>query len=698
MGSEDMQVSLQQRPLLQGYDSDGGGERGLLDPALAASFFSDGLQYHVGNLRMIDMAKQQGPTMGEQGVEMGSGIPSQQLQSVYGGLAYRHLMPLGGAQFETPPPTCGLLNSDHGPFDCGFGVPDQSAAPYPLYSPANGNLTSTQASTRQMQHPLHDRGLFVQGPCEGQIFPEARRRSHPGALLSYGPMPDLMSLSLQPDGNRQGLPAPAEQAVEMSDTTVLASTETPQKRRRVHGKKASVRKTRSSGRSIRVGHQTTSQPNREAVVRAAAATGLQVADGHQQGVEQGGAGETIAGTEDPPRKTVVLKLPKGAQTRPRSNRPAAHLQEHTRTQAVSSELDVELDSDALTKRIDDEVAAGSKVTKKIPQRAFRANVGFVGSPNVEDMPHNVPALSSSSPPLGSSKSTLSKPTLTTKRVDSKKRARVSFAGSNNREDDSESPTRAPMTKRPKRGSNLSSHQIPHVGPVFATRREVLTRDSKPYVHMSCGEGFRHPIDVKSHHPSCVSVKLQKIKGRTDVCGWDAHPSCGISYPEINYMRVADGYVVLDQWSWDLIEKHVKAGKEFMRKKKMGGNGGNGVESLGEEQEDTMMTGLSDVVAGTSCRTTKEGGGDGDVEMEDVDTAAVPMAKTRRASLAAKRTSGPSEAASAPKSAPGEREPATKAAPLPSKETGPKRKIVMAGGDEEDIGSARAAALGLRVRR
>ncbi|KAI7364126.1 hypothetical protein KC336_g21510, partial [Hortaea werneckii] len=57
---------------------------------------------------------------------------------------------------------------------------------------------------------------------------------------------------------------------------------------------------------------------------------------------------------------------------------------------------------------------------------------------------------------------------------------------------------APARKHVKPG-NKPATQVPHVGPVFPSRRAVFARDSRPYIHSICGRGFKHMDDVKSHH-------------------------------------------------------------------------------------------------------------------------------------------------------------------------------------------------------
>ncbi|KXT05162.1 hypothetical protein AC578_8343 [Pseudocercospora eumusae] len=101
--------------------------------------------------------------------------------------------------------------------------------------------------------------------------------------------------------------------------------------------------------------------------------------------------------------------------------------------------------------------------------------------------------------------------------------------------------------------------VDHVGPLFKTRRAVLARDSKPYIHAFCGFRFSHPVDVKTHHrkaKTCVNAAGESKRPEVE---WDEHPSCKVDYPQINYTRVAHGYVILDQVSWDKLEGAIQAG-------------------------------------------------------------------------------------------------------------------------------------------
>jgi hypothetical protein len=50
--------------------------------------------------------------------------------------------------------------------------------------------------------------------------------------------------------------------------------------------------------------------------------------------------------------------------------------------------------------------------------------------------------------------------------------------------------------------------------------------------------------------------------------WDAHPSCKIGYPVVNYTKVKDGYILLDLESAEKIESAVQAGLAYRKDEKM----------------------------------------------------------------------------------------------------------------------------------
>lgn len=44
--------------------------------------------------------------------------------------------------------------------------------------------------------------------------------------------------------------------------------------------------------------------------------------------------------------------------------------------------------------------------------------------------------------------------------------------------------------------------------------------------------------------------------------WDRHGSCRVALSDINYTKVKDGFVILDQESWDKIEAAVEVGRKY----------------------------------------------------------------------------------------------------------------------------------------
>lgn len=175
-----------------------------------------------------------------------------------------------------------------------------------------------------------------------------------------------------------------------------------------------------------------------------------------------------------------------------------------------------------------------------------------------------------------------------------KASKPSARTSRKRRAPSSSPPQPP-TKKPERKQygNAHSSTVPHVGPVYPTRRAILSRASYPYIHAACGEGSKHPQDVKGHHRVCTAVQRQKQGGAEETDQgkstggqqqqqqWDEHESCKIGYPHVRYARVLDGFVVLDQESWDRIERAVGAG--LRSKGEMSSEPGAQVEGGAQEE-------------------------------------------------------------------------------------------------------------------
>lgn len=143
--------------------------------------------------------------------------------------------------------------------------------------------------------------------------------------------------------------------------------------------------------------------------------------------------------------------------------------------------------------------------------------------------------------------------------------------------------------------------IAHFGH-FATRRAVIARASRPYVHLSCGKGFSHPMDLKDHHRN-----KERSNGGAGCAGkdgvpqgdddkWDAHPSARVEYPDLNYTKVKDGYVLLDQESRDKLDNAIAAGLKYLAEQEKREDGTLNNEESGKEEgqdikkenEDTEM--------------------------------------------------------------------------------------------------------------
>ncbi|KAK5126056.1 hypothetical protein LTR85_011411 [Meristemomyces frigidus] len=268
---------------------------------------------------------------------------------------------------------------------------------------------------------------------------------------------------------------------------------------------------------------------------------------------------------------------------------------------------------------------------------------------------------------------------------------------------------------------LSAKEVPHVGPIYKTRHAVLARADKPYIHALCGMGFTHPQDVKFHHsggagkpPLCPVIKARNEQGRGTVerdGEWNAHESCKVSYPDLNYTSVKEGFVNLDKASADKLKRALEAGRAAKMLKD-----GAGVESAvgGDEQEGAVGGGESDEDA--DGEDVSE-----DVVMKNVAATATPVseyddvemreepATTRSQSGATESAAGAAENAKptaveaivnthmatllAGDSEPPRAKPTKKVALA-------KRKVVTAGSDEmaDDAAPARVAAFGLRARK
>ncbi|KAI7242843.1 hypothetical protein KC343_g6456 [Hortaea werneckii] len=161
---------------------------------------------------------------------------------------------------------------------------------------------------------------------------------------------------------------------------------------------------------------------------------------------------------------------------------------------------------------------------------------------------------------------------------------------------------APARKRVKL-AEMPVDSVPHVGPVFPSRRAMFARDSRPYIHSICGQGFKHMDDVKSHHygsasraVGCPSIRDAVAKhGRKAIDSfpaWDTHESCKLRYPDVDYQETKNGYVFLNQESMDKVQKAIDAGEEY---KKMMNEGGDYDDAM-QDQDDVVAEDDGDVVS------------------------------------------------------------------------------------------------------
>ena len=70
----------------------------------------------------------------------------------------------------------------------------------------------------------------------------------------------------------------------------------------------------------------------------------------------------------------------------------------------------------------------------------------------------------------------------------------------------------------------------------------------PMLTILAGKGFAHPQDVRSHHHNGADTKKNCPLGAGHE--WDEHPSCKVGQSDLNYATVKDGFVFMDQESWD----------------------------------------------------------------------------------------------------------------------------------------------------
>lgn len=170
--------------------------------------------------------------------------------------------------------------------------------------------------------------------------------------------------------------------------------------------------------------------------------------------------------------------------------------------------------------------------------------------------------------------------------------------------DSLAMTSTASVKGKLRYTALNGSEVPHVGPVFPTRRAVLSRNNRPYIHAACGHEFAHPQDVKAHERKARAGAGCTAAGKE----WDDHPSCKADYPQLNYAQVKDGYVILDQESFDKLEAAIATGLRHHESK---------LENTGENRH--MMARVTDISGPQDGSESGDGNEhDNDEEMIDAD--------------------------------------------------------------------------------
>ncbi|KAK4543232.1 hypothetical protein LTR36_005782 [Oleoguttula mirabilis] len=254
---------------------------------------------------------------------------------------------------------------------------------------------------------------------------------------------------------------------------------------------------------------------------------------------------------------------------------------------------------------------------------------------------------------------------------------------------------------------LPATEVPHVGPIYPSRRAVLSRHDKPYIHALCGLGFNHPQDVKGHHlgsggktSNCpvIRARNEHSKGTAERDGeWDAHESCKVSNPDLNYTSVLEGFVILDQVSFDKAQRAGDAGRAA--KKLRDGAGAESTigaaegEGVGGEIDEMVIDGEmlgEDVVMEDVAVTAKP-------ESEKLDDVKRGDGAARDAKAAVMDAIVSAHMAPLLRETPAQPHPkAQKKAAAPAQ-----RKVVKAGSDEpadDATAPTRAAVFGLRARK
>lgn len=419
------------------------------------------------------------------------------------------------------------------------------------------------------------------------------------------------------------------------------------------------------------------------------------------GTEEGKKRKAVEALADmPKKKTMIVKLPVNWVEK-RASRALARKKVLER---VQSDTDGEADAVLIPSK-----AKKWTPKKKVPKNGFRTGQSETPPSNIGQQTRVAASALTSQTTTTRPKRSLPRRLLLNRNLDSD--------SDSDDADDTAATTRTPPAIKPGQKRALPASQVPHVGPIFATRREVLARRDKPYIHAICGQGFHHPQDVKLHHFG-NGVKTKSCPARKGAGNgereWDEHESCQVSYPKIAYTKVMEGFVILDRVSWDLVEGATGAGRMLLGGGGGGsGEGGEGVKAAESAEvvedanvtvvETTTMTtpaapaakpmtvkargdkpaDVAEEAAGIKRMVAKAGGNEPDAGIAN-GTKRVTPAKRKVAEAGGGETSVGGVAAT------------TVRAP-------PKRKVVRAGGDETDIGAdvltARAAAaLGFKGRK
>ena len=213
--------------------------------------------------------------------------------------------------------------------------------------------------------------------------------------------------------------------------------------------------------------------------------------------------------------------------------------------------------------------ASAKPKKKVPARGYRANVGDVGSAShsparPKTQPSEIAGEGETDDGADDDSSSLSSLISHTPAASTapKKRKKSSAP-------DTTKKSYKPRQRHP--GMNkLTSAEVEHFGPVFDTRRAILARSDRPYIHFACGQGFAHPDDVKTHHSGKRYGRCEALTKEHEDKKWDEHESCKVSYPTISYTTMKDGFVILEEESWDRIEGCIAAGRKVNKEMEMEG--------------------------------------------------------------------------------------------------------------------------------